>query len=91
AKETEKNRGKTIDIDLLKTTLSSLKTALNNYDSPGINNAENTLHGFLQASQFGDSITAILQNRLIGELDEAESQIDTLLEKLEDEITAQSN
>jgi len=79
-----KNQKQSIDAELLKNTLSRLKTALNNYDSPEINNAENTLHDFSQAAEIGDSIKAILQNRLIGEYDEAVSMIDILIQKLID-------
>ena len=90
-KDAGKSQKQTIDMELLKNTLSRLKTALNNYDSPEINNAENILHDFSQTDEIGDSIKAILQNRLIGEYEEAESIINDLMEKLDHEIALQSN
>jgi HPt (histidine-containing phosphotransfer) domain-containing protein len=72
-----------IDKEALKTELLRLKTALNAFDFSEINTAVNYLQEFTQVAGIGDSISTILQNKMIGEYDEAVAIIDTLLQKLE--------
>ncbi|MCL2127208.1 MAG: ATP-binding protein [Treponema sp.] len=83
SEEAEKEQSADIDNDLLKSALVRLKTALESFDSAEINKAVDTLQNFTQASFAGDTVSAILQNRLIGEYDEALSMIDNLMKKLE--------
>ncbi|MCL2792671.1 MAG: ATP-binding protein [Spirochaetaceae bacterium] len=81
SKGAEKSQVNLVDIDkeLLRAELSKLKAALDNFDFDGINNAVQFLQGFTQADGIGDSISSILQYKLIGEYDEAILLIDALL------------
>ena len=79
SKGAEESQKSPIDRELLKNELSRLKTALNDFDFNGINSAVDSLQGFTQAADVGDTVSKILQNKLIGEYDEAILLIDTLL------------
>jgi len=82
----EKKEQKTsIDKKLLLGELSRLRSALINYDSSQISSAVNVLQEFTHAGGIGDSVNAILQNKLIGEYDEAVSLTDSLIQKLNNE------
>ena len=85
SEEMEVNQKESVDKELFKTELSRLKTALINFDSAEINRIANTLQEFAQMPEAGDSVKAILQNRLIGEYDEAISIIDDLVRTLENQ------
>jgi len=82
----KKTGGGYVDTEMLKTELSRLKTAMENFDSETIDGATNTLIEYEQAEHFGEQIKSILQNVLIGEYDDALNLIDTLLEKLGVEV-----
>ena len=69
-----------VDMELLKAGLSKLKTALNDYDAATINESAKTLQKFTRAAGIGGKINKILQNKLIGEYDEAIAVIDEILE-----------
>ena len=85
SEEAEKEHNGFIDKELLNNGLSGLKTALNTLNTAEINKAINILQDFTQVSDIGGSVSAILQNKLIGEYEEAISIIDTLTQKLKDE------
>jgi HPt (histidine-containing phosphotransfer) domain-containing protein len=78
----EDNQNRQINTESLKHDLARLKTALDNFDSYEISNAVNSLEEYTKAVDIGDSIEAILQNRLIGEYEETVSLIDSLMQKL---------
>jgi len=80
AKKSNKNH---IDKNLLKTELSNLKTALNNFDYLNIEDTVTNLQDYTQDADIGGSIKAILKNILIGEYEGAVSMADTLLQELD--------
>jgi HPt (histidine-containing phosphotransfer) domain-containing protein len=65
SKKAEENQKTPIDKELLKQTLSKLKTALNDFNFNETNNAVDLLQKFVQAPDVGDSINIILQDKLI--------------------------
>jgi CheY-like chemotaxis protein len=83
SEEAKKGQKIVIDKELLKEELSRLKTALINFDIAETNKAVNFLQELTLAPDIGNSINTILQNKLIGEHDEAVSQIETLLQELD--------
>jgi CheY-like chemotaxis protein len=83
SEEAKKGQKIVIDKELLKIELSRLKTALINFDIAETNKAVSVLQEFTHAPDFGNSINGILQNKLIGEHDEAVLQIETLLQELD--------
>ena len=66
----------------LKTELSRLRAALIAMDSTVINSAADALRGFTRAPQVGDTVSTILQNKLIGAYDDAITMIDKLVLEL---------
>jgi len=79
AKESQKNH---IDKNLLKTELSKLKTALNDFDYFKIEDEVTNLQDYTQDADIGGTVKVILKNILIGEYDETVLVIDTLLQEL---------
>ena len=73
------NQNKTLDIELLKAELNDLKAALAGFDSVEIKNAVKRLGEFTQVPEVGVVIDGILKDVLIGEYDEANILIDSLL------------
>jgi len=68
-----------VNLEMVKTELSGLKSALESLDFGAVNSAMNCLQEFTTAKGFGLDIESILQNTLIGEYDEALVMIDMLL------------
>jgi len=79
AKESKKNH---IDRNSLKTELSNLKTALNDFDYFKIEDAVDNLQDYTQDADIGGTIKAILKNILIGEYEGAVSMADSVLQEL---------
>jgi HPt (histidine-containing phosphotransfer) domain-containing protein len=82
SEEAGKNQKNSLDKESLKNELFRLKAALNNFDFTEINNAADVLQEFTQSADVGDAVSKILQNKLIGEYDDAISLIDTLTQRL---------
>jgi signal transduction histidine kinase/CheY-like chemotaxis protein/HPt (histidine-containing phosphotransfer) domain-containing protein len=72
-----------LDVNLLKTELARLKTALDDFDSAAINDAVQALQAFAEKDDTGGAVSDILQKKWNGEYDEAILLIDALLAKLE--------
>ncbi|MDR0503428.1 MAG: Hpt domain-containing protein [Treponema sp.] len=94
--EPEKDGNSAINAEVLINELSCLKNALNAFDFPQINNASDSLQkyafGKISAAQsankplnLGESVRAILENKLKGNYDEAVSIIDALTLELKKE------
>jgi len=79
AKESKKDH---IDVNLLKTELSNLKTALVDFDYFKIEDSVTTLQDFTQDADIGDTVRAILKSILTGEYEEAISLADSLFQEL---------
>jgi len=71
-----------INMELLKTELPKLKTAMLDYDIATLNEASDNLQTFVQAPDIGDDIGKILQYKLVGKYDEAVVLIDKILHSL---------
>ncbi|MCL2703124.1 MAG: ATP-binding protein [Defluviitaleaceae bacterium] len=65
--------------ETLKTELSRLKTAMNEYDMTVVNEITASLQSFTETDETGGIVDKILQYQLIGEYDEAVLLIDGLL------------
>jgi len=83
AEATKKQNGST-DIESLKTELTRLKAAMLAFDSAKINEAAKMLEPFAQAADIGFRISRILQNKIIGEYDEAVVVIDMILHGIDE-------
>jgi len=81
AKESKKNH---IDRNLLKTELSNLKSALNDFDYFKIEDTVTNLQDYTQDADIGGTVKAILKNILIGEYEGAVSMVDSILQELGD-------
>jgi len=68
-----------VDTAALKSALMTMKKALDDYDSPAINETAKTLQGFVRDPGAGETINTILQHKVAGEYEEAILLIDTLL------------
>jgi CheY-like chemotaxis protein/HPt (histidine-containing phosphotransfer) domain-containing protein len=68
-----------ISVDLLKSALITLRTAIDDLDAGAINAAVKELRQFENAAKTGEATENILQNVLNGEYDEALALIETLL------------
>jgi CheY-like chemotaxis protein/HPt (histidine-containing phosphotransfer) domain-containing protein len=79
----EKNREKTVDFKTLKSELCKLKEAIGVLDFRAMNEAAKILQEFTQADKVGATVEGILQNKLIGEYDEAIFMIDSLLRDID--------
>jgi len=77
--ENGKKKEKTVDFELLKSELNSLKEALKILDFAATDKIMDRLREFSQAGEIGDSIENILQSILVGEYDEAVVMIDALI------------
>ncbi|MCL2743913.1 MAG: ATP-binding protein [Planctomycetaceae bacterium] len=77
--EVEEQRG-SYNKDSLKTELTALKTALNDFDSVTIRRISDELRGAIQSVEFAPVIENILLNILIGDYDKAEVLLDSLLQ-----------
>jgi len=80
AKKSNKNH---IDKNLLKTELSKLKTALNDFDYFMIEDLGANLQDYTQDADIGGNVKAILKNILIGDYEDAISMADALLQELD--------
>ena len=67
------------ETDLLKPELLRLKKALNAFDYSEIYKADSVLQQFTYAPDIGESVSAILQYKLIGDYEKAIALIDKLL------------
>jgi len=70
-----------LTVEELRAELVKLKTALDGFDSTAIDEAANALQNYTQHKDFGSAAKSIAQNVLIGEYDDAVSQIDELLKE----------
>jgi len=70
------------DSESLKNELLKLKDALNNFDSIAMNETAEYIQRFSQNAKIGGSINTILENKLIGEYENAVQLIDALLTEL---------
>jgi signal transduction histidine kinase/CheY-like chemotaxis protein len=71
-----------VDFDLLKSDLNKLEKALTALDSNAIDEAVGDLQKFTQTDEVGTKVENILQSILIGEYDEATSQINNILKQI---------
>ena len=76
------NQKEPSDKKLLKTGLIMLRAALIAMDSNVINSASDSLQSFIHAPDVGDTVSNILQNKLVGAYDDAVLLIDALLSDL---------
>ena len=83
SREAEKDQKSVLDRETLKNELIRLRKALKDFELNEISDAVDSLQEFTRMADTGDIVSKILQNRLIGEYDEAASLIDTLLRDLE--------
>jgi CheY-like chemotaxis protein/HPt (histidine-containing phosphotransfer) domain-containing protein len=78
----KKEQQGSVDLNLLKNELSKMKKALLALDSSAIDEAVGNLQKFTQTDEVGTKVENILQSILIGEYDEAISQISNLLKQV---------
>ncbi|GBU28102.1 histidine kinase [Treponema sp. R8-4-B8] len=78
AKKSKKNH---IDKNMVKSELSGLKTAINDFDYFKIEDEVTKLQDYAQDADIGRSIKAILKTILVGDYDETVSMIDALLQE----------
>ena len=76
---TKKNAKTSTETNSLIPELLRLKKALIDYDSYGIYSADSVLQKYAHAPDIGDTVSAILQYKLIGDYEKALSLIDKLL------------
>ena len=79
AKTEGKEQRCSYDRESLKTQLTQLKTALNDFDSKAISKVTNDLHGATLSDEVDPVIDEILHNILIGDYDQTITLIDSLL------------
>ena len=70
---------KPLDRNVLNTNLNKLKTALERFDAPSIDEASEALLDFKHDPTVGEALSMILQNAFIGKFKKAVEQIDELL------------
>jgi len=67
------------DMDFLVSELKTLKAAMGDYNIDVINKTAGNLHGFIQSSGVGDTVSMIIRCVITGEYEEAIKLIDTLI------------
>ena len=70
-----------VNMEMLKTDLIKLKIALTDYNLAKINEYANNLQKYLLSADVGHVINEIMQNKMIGEYEEAVILIDTIINK----------
>jgi signal transduction histidine kinase/CheY-like chemotaxis protein/HPt (histidine-containing phosphotransfer) domain-containing protein len=78
ANKKEEQKG-SVDFEFLRNELSMLKEALKEFDSAVIDKIADDLQKFTRADGIGTYVESILQSILIGEYDETEAMIDSLI------------
>jgi len=68
-----------IDMEVFKSDLAQLKTAMNDYNLASINVYANNLQKYLLSADVGNVVNEIMQYKMTGEYDEAVALIDTIL------------
>jgi len=76
---TEKPPGATFDSEILKTKLTKLKTALEDFDVLMIDEASDGLQDFTKFSDMGEALDDILQDAFLGEYTQAAAKVEELL------------
>jgi signal transduction histidine kinase/CheY-like chemotaxis protein len=76
-------QGSSVDFDILRSELRSLKEAVETFDSVAMDKAVSNLHEFERMHEVGTVVENILHCILIGGYDEAVSAIDNLLKEME--------
>jgi len=68
-----------VNMDVLKSELVKLKTAMTDYNLANINDYANNLQKYLLSADIGHIINEIMQHKMMGEYEEAVILIDTIL------------
>jgi len=79
AVNTEKPNDEAFDVEALKNLLTKLKSALESFDMPAIDEASSELQDFTKFADVGEALNDVLQDTLVGKYKQAATKIDDLL------------